>query len=68
MILMAGPNVIRLAPSLLITEADVAQGLEYFEAAVAELVAIESAAAIAAPAVKQAVVQPDPQASVRATV
>ena len=68
MILMAGPNVIRLAPSLLITEADVAQGLEYFEAAVAELVAIESAAAIAAPAVKLAVVQPDPQASVRATV
>jgi succinylornithine aminotransferase len=42
MILIAGPNVIRLAPSLLITESDVEQGLKRFDAAVAELVASET--------------------------
>ena len=68
MILMAGPNVIRLAPSLLITEADVAQGLDYFEAADADLVAAESAVAIAAPVPQAAGVQPVPQTNIRATV
>jgi acetylornithine/N-succinyldiaminopimelate aminotransferase len=42
MILVAGTNVIRLAPSLLITEADVALGLKKFEAVVAELLAGEA--------------------------
>ncbi len=56
MILIAGPNVLRLAPSLLITEADVAQGLQRFEAAVADLIAAETAAApVAASAVAPAV-------------
>jgi succinylornithine transaminase family protein len=41
MILIAGPNVIRLAPSLLITESDVEQGLKRFDAAVADLIASE---------------------------
>ncbi len=68
MILMAGPNVIRLAPSLLITEADVAQGLDYFEAAVADLVAAESAVALAAPVPQVAGVQPVPQTNIRVTV
>ena len=45
MILIAGPNVIRLAPSLLITEADVEQGLQRFDAAVATLIAAEAPAA-----------------------
>lgn len=46
-ILIAGPNVIRLAPSLLITEADVQQGLKRFDAAIAELVATEASVATA---------------------
>jgi succinylornithine transaminase family protein len=41
MILIAGPNVIRLAPSLLIKETDVEQGLQRFDAAVAALIAAE---------------------------
>lgn len=48
MILIAGPNVIRLAPSLLITEADVEQGLQRFDAAVAALVAAEAPVAASA--------------------
>ncbi len=44
MILVAGPNVIRLAPSLLITEADVALGLQKFEAVVTQLLTAEAAA------------------------
>jgi acetylornithine/N-succinyldiaminopimelate aminotransferase len=43
MILVAGTNVIRLAPSLLITEADIALGLQKFEAVVVELLAAEIA-------------------------
>jgi acetylornithine/N-succinyldiaminopimelate aminotransferase len=50
MILVAGPNVIRLAPSLLITEADVALGLEKFEAVVSQLLAAEAAKAAPAKA------------------
>lgn len=46
-ILIAGPNVIRLAPSLLITDADVQQGLKRFDAAIAELVAAEAPVAAA---------------------
>lgn len=38
MILMAGPNVIRLAPSLLVTEAEIEQGMAAFEKAVAKVV------------------------------
>jgi len=45
MLLVAGTNVIRLAPSLLITEADVALGLQKFEAVVAELLTAEAAKA-----------------------
>ena len=37
MILQAGPDVIRLAPSLVIDEADIAEGLARFERAVAKL-------------------------------
>ncbi len=37
--LMAGPNVLRLAPPLIITEEDIARGLALLEAAVAEVVA-----------------------------
>ena len=37
MILVAGTNVIRLAPSLLITAADVEQGLSRFEAVIGEI-------------------------------
>ncbi|MDH5433193.1 MAG: aspartate aminotransferase family protein [Gammaproteobacteria bacterium] len=39
MILMAGPNVIRLAPSLLVSEAEIEQGMSAFEKAVAKVVA-----------------------------
>ena len=39
MLLIAGPNVIRIAPSLLITEADIEQGLQRLDAAIAALVA-----------------------------
>lgn len=42
MTLIAGPNVIRLAPSLLITEADIAEGLTKFEAVVIDLLATPS--------------------------
>jgi len=38
MVLMAGPNVVRFAPSLLITEADIEQGMQAFEKAVAKIV------------------------------
>lgn len=45
MILVAGVNTIRLAPSLLITEEDVVIGLQRFEAVIAEMLATETAAA-----------------------
>jgi acetylornithine/N-succinyldiaminopimelate aminotransferase len=45
MILIAGPDVIRIAPSLLITADDVEQGLKRFDAAIAELLAAETSAA-----------------------
>ena len=45
MILVAGVNTIRLAPSLLITEEDVVTGLQRFEAVIAEMLATETAAA-----------------------
>jgi len=38
MILMAGPDVVRLAPSLLVTEAEIEQGMAAFEKAVAKVV------------------------------
>jgi succinylornithine aminotransferase len=38
MILQAGPDVVRFAPSLVIEEADIDEGLDRFERAVAELV------------------------------
>ncbi|MCH8552709.1 MAG: aspartate aminotransferase family protein [Natronospirillum sp.] len=44
MILVAGPNVLRMAPSLLVTEADIALALEQLERAVAQ-VKSETAAA-----------------------
>lgn len=37
-LLMAGPNVLRLLPSLVISEADIAEGLRRLEAVIAELV------------------------------
>ncbi|MEJ2793955.1 aspartate aminotransferase family protein [Iodobacter sp. LRB] len=37
-LLMAGPNVLRLLPSLVISEADLAEGLRRLEAVIAELV------------------------------
>lgn len=43
--LVAGPDVLRLAPSLVISEADIAEGLRRLEAAVAGLVGMPSAAA-----------------------
>lgn len=43
MVLMAGPDVMRFAPSLLITEADVAEGLARFDRAIAAFVAANSA-------------------------
>ncbi len=39
LLLIAGPNVIRIAPSLLITKADVEQGLQRFDAAVTAVLA-----------------------------
>ena len=39
LLLIAGPSVMRLAPSLLITEADVAEGLKRFDQAIGALVA-----------------------------
>ena len=39
MVLMAGANVIRLAPSLIIPEVDIEEALERFEAAVKKLTA-----------------------------
>jgi succinylornithine aminotransferase len=44
MMLIAGPNVLRFAPSLLIPDADIDAGLLRLEAAVAELVATPAAA------------------------
>ncbi len=37
-VLMAGPNVIRFTPSLVIPEQDIAEGMQRFEKAVASLV------------------------------
>ena len=45
MLLIAGPDVIRIAPSLLITQDDVEQGLKRFDATIAELLAAETSAA-----------------------
>ena len=39
MVLMAGTNVVRFAPSLVITEAEISTGLARFEAAIAQFVA-----------------------------
>ncbi|MGL4997171.1 MAG: aspartate aminotransferase family protein [Deefgea sp.] len=39
MVLMAGPNVVRFAPSLVITEEEISTGLARFEAAIAQFVA-----------------------------
>ena len=39
MILQAGPDVIRFAPSLVILEADIEDGLDRFERAIAKLTA-----------------------------
>ena len=50
MILVAGTNVIRLAPSLLITTEDVEVGLRRFDAVFTDMIAIEATAA-AVPAV-----------------
>ncbi len=41
--LVAGPDVLRMAPSLIIPEADIAEALKRIEAAVAELVALPQA-------------------------
>jgi acetylornithine/N-succinyldiaminopimelate aminotransferase len=43
LVLMAGYNVIRMAPSLVIPEEDVLQGLARFERAVAKVVAAAKA-------------------------
>ncbi len=45
MLLIAGPDVMRIAPSLLITQDDVEQGLKRLDATVAELLAAETSAA-----------------------
>jgi len=42
--LVAGPDVLRVAPSLIISEADMAEGLKRLDAAVAELAAMPKAA------------------------
>ena len=42
--LIAGPDVLRIAPSLVISEADIAEGLKRLEAACAELTALPKAA------------------------
>jgi acetylornithine/N-succinyldiaminopimelate aminotransferase len=39
LLLIAGPSVMRLAPSLLITPADIAEGMTRFDAALAKFVA-----------------------------
>ncbi len=39
MVLMAGPNVVRFAPSLVITDEEISTGLARFEAAIAQFVA-----------------------------
>jgi acetylornithine/N-succinyldiaminopimelate aminotransferase len=44
LVLMAGYNVVRFAPSLIIPEADIKAGLERFDAAIAKLVAATAAA------------------------
>ena len=49
LLLIAGPNVMRLAPSLLITPEDIQEGMSRFGAAVAKFVAATPAAAEAAP-------------------
>ena len=38
MLLMAGPNVVRMAPSLLVSEAEIEQGMRAFEKAIAKVV------------------------------
>lgn len=43
LVLMAGYNVVRFAPSLIIPEADIKAGLERFDAAIAKLVAAKNA-------------------------
>ena len=48
MILVAGTNVIRLAPSLLITAEDIELGLQRFDAVFTEMLAVEAAAIPAA--------------------
>jgi acetylornithine/N-succinyldiaminopimelate aminotransferase len=48
LVLIAGPNVMRFAPSLLITEADVKEGLARFEKAVSAFAAAVTATAKAA--------------------
>jgi len=48
MILVAGTNVIRLAPSLLITAEDVELGLQRFDSVIGEMLATEAAAGPAA--------------------
>ena len=48
MILVAGTSVIRLAPSLLITAADVDLGLQRFDSVIGEMLASEAAASAAA--------------------
>jgi acetylornithine/N-succinyldiaminopimelate aminotransferase len=45
MLLIAGGDVVRLAPSLIIPEADITEGLERMESAVAGLCAAEQKAA-----------------------
>ncbi len=48
MILVAGTNVIRLAPSLLITAEDVELGLKKFDAMLTEILAVQEPAAVVA--------------------
>ena len=57
MILVAGTNVIRLAPSLLITADDVTEGLKKFDAVLAEMLAAENATAASAPCLAPAQVK-----------
>ena len=57
MILVAGTNVIRLAPSLLITADDIAEGLKKFDAVLAEMLAAENATAASAPSLAPAQVK-----------
>ncbi len=39
MILVAGPNVLRFAPALVVSEEDIKQGLARFEKAIAQVIA-----------------------------